>query len=131
MSKLEEKIHMICGYARVSTKGQAKDENSLESQEQQLREAGVTEICLDSFIGTKMERPELDKFLDKLSAGDTLIVTKLNCIARSMTQGSELVTELIKRGIRVHILNVGIMDNTPASKLIRNIFLHLQSLKEI
>lgn len=39
-----------------------------------------------------------------------------------MTQGSDLVTELINRDIRVHILNVGVMDNTPASKLIRNIF---------
>ena len=113
---------MIYGYARVSTKGQAKDGNSLESQEQQLREAGATEICSDSFTGTKMERPELDKLLEKLKNGDTLIVTKLDRIARSMTQGSELVTELIKKGIRVHILNVGIMDNTPASKLIRNIF---------
>lgn len=39
-----------------------------------------------------------------------------------MTQGSELITELIEKGIRVHILNIGVMDNTPASKLIRNIF---------
>lgn len=113
---------MIYGYARVSTKGQAKDGNSLESQEQQLREAGAVEICTDSFTGTKMDRPELDKLLEKLSEGDTLIVTKLDRIARSMMQGSELVNELIKKGIRVHILNVGIMDNTPASKLIRNIF---------
>mgnify|MGYP000174307278 CR=1 FL=1 len=113
---------MIYGYARVSTKGQAKDGNSLESQEQQLREAGAVEICADSFTGTKMDRPELDKLLEKLSEGDTLIVTKLDRIARSMMQGSELVNELIKKGIRVHILNVGIMDNTPASKLIRNIF---------
>lgn len=113
---------MIYGYARVSTKGQAKDGNSLESQEQQLREAGAMEICSDSFTGTKMDRPELDKLLEKLCEGDTLIVTKLDRIARSMTQGSELVTSLIKRGIRVHILNIGVMDNTPASKLIRNVF---------
>ncbi len=113
---------MIYGYARVSTKGQAKDGNSLESQEQQLREAGAIEICSDSFTGTKMDRPELDKLLDKLSEGDTLIVTKLDRIARSMTQGSELVNSLIERGIRVHILNIGVMDNTPASKLIRNVF---------
>ncbi|MCY8938088.1 recombinase family protein, partial [Peribacillus frigoritolerans] len=37
-------------------------------------------------------------------------------------QGSELVSELIGKGIRVHILNIGIMDNTPSSKLIKNIF---------
>ena len=113
---------MIYGYARVSTKGQAKDGNSLENQEQQLREYGATEIYKDSFTGTKLDRPQLDKLLDKLQDGDTLIVTKLDRIARSMTHGSELVTDLINKGIRVHILNIGIMDNTPSSKLIRNIF---------
>lgn len=113
---------MIYGYARVSTKGQAKDGNSLEHQEQQLRENGAVEIYQDSFTGTKMDRPNLEKLLSKLQKGDTFIVTKLDRIARSMTQGSELVTELIKKGIRVHILNIGIMDNTPSSKLIRNIF---------
>lgn len=113
---------MIYGYARVSTKGQAKDGNSLENQEQQLREYGAVEIYKDSFTGTKLDRPQLDKLLEKLQDGDTLIVTKLDRIARSMTQGSELITGLIERGVRVHILNIGIMDNTPSSKLIRNIF---------
>lgn len=122
MSKRKGKIYVIYGYARVSTKGQAKDGNSLENQEQQLIEYGATEIYKDSFTGTKLDRPQLDKLLEKLQDGDTLIVTKLDRIARSMTHGSELVTDLISKGIRVHILNIGIMDNTPSSKLIRNIF---------
>lgn len=113
---------MIYGYARVSTKGQAKDGNSLDVQEQQLKENGAVEIYQDSFTGTKMDRPNFEVLLSKLQSGDTLIVTKLDRIARSMTQGSELVTELINKGVRVHILNIGIMDNTPSSKLIRNIF---------
>lgn len=113
---------MIYGYARVSTKLQATDGNSLESQEDKLRESGATEIYRDSFTGTKTDRPQFSLLIQKLKEGDTLIVTKLDRIARSMTQGSELVTELIERGVRVHILNIGIMDNTPASKLIRNIF---------
>lgn len=113
---------MIYGYARVSTKLQATDGNSLESQEDKLRESGATEIYRDSFTGTKTDRPQFSLLIQKLKEGDTLIVTKLDRIARSMTQGSELVNELIDRGIRVHILNIGIMDNTPASKLIRNIF---------
>ena len=50
------------------------------------------------------------------------MVTKLDRFARSMSQGSELVSELIDKGIRVYILNIGILDNTPASKLIRNVF---------
>lgn len=114
---------MIYGYARVSTKGQAKDGNSLENQIELLKSNGAEKIYSDSFTGTKTDRPEFNKLLEKLQKGDTLIVTKLDRFARSMTQGSELVTELINRGIRVNILNIGIMDNTPASKLIRNIFL--------
>lgn len=113
---------MIYGYSRVSTKGQAKDGNSLESQEKALREAGAVKIYTDAFTGTKKDRPEFDKLLAEIKAGDTLVVTKLDRFARSMAQGSELVSELIDRGIRVYILNIGILDNTPASKLIRNVF---------
>jgi len=113
---------MIYGYARVSTAGQAKDGNSLEAQDKNLRENGATVIYADSFTGTKLDRPELNKLLPLLQEGDTLIVTKLDRIARSLTEGSNLVNELIKRKVRVNILNIGVMDNTPSSKLIRNIF---------
>ena len=113
---------MIYGYARVSTKGQAKDGNSLENQIELLKSNGAEKIYSDSFTGTKTDRPNFNKLINKLKTGDTLIVTKLDRFARSMTQGSELVNELIKRGIKVNILNIGIMDNTPSSKLIRNIF---------
>ena len=113
---------MIYGYARVSTKGQAKDGNSLEAQEKALRESGANEIYVDAFTGTKTDRPEFDKLMEKIQKGDTLIVTKLDRFARSMTQGSELVSDLIEKGIKVYILNIGVMDNTPSSKLIRNVF---------
>lgn len=112
----------IYGYARVSTKGQAKDGNSLEAQEKALKEAGATIIYKDAFTGTKADRPEFDKLLEQLKAGDTLVVCKLDRFARSLSHGSELVNDLISRGIKVNILNIGMMDNTPASKLIRNIF---------
>ena len=113
---------MIYGYARVSTKGQAKDGNSLEAQEKALRESGANEIYVDAFTGTKTDRPEFDKLMNKIQKGDTLIVTKLDRFARSMSQGSELVSDLIERGIKVYILNIRVMDNTPSSKLIRNVF---------
>lgn len=113
---------MIYGYARVSTKGQAKDGNSLEAQEKALRESGANEIYVDAFTGTKTDRPEFDKLMNKIQKGDTLIVTKLDRFARSMSQGGELVSDLIERGIKVYILNIGVMDNTPSSKLIRNVF---------
>ena len=113
---------MSYGYARVSTKGQAKDGNSLEAQEKALKESGANEIYVDAFTGTKTDRPEFDKLMNKIQKGDTLIVTKLDRFARSMSQGSELVSDLIERGIKVYILNIGVMDNTPSSKLIRNVF---------
>lgn len=113
---------MIYGYARVSTKAQTKDGNSLEAQERALKDSGACDIYVDAFTGTKTDRPEFDKLMDKIQKGDTLIVTKLDRFARSMTQGSELVSDLIEKGIRVYILNIGVMDNTPSSKLIRNIF---------
>ena len=112
---------MVYGYVRVSTKGQA-DGNSLEAQEKALKEAGATEIYADAFTGMKANRPEFTKLMEKLESGDTLIVTKLDRFARSMLQGSELVSKLIDRGIRIWILNIGVMDSTPASKLIRNVF---------
>jgi DNA invertase Pin-like site-specific DNA recombinase len=114
---------MIYGYARVSTAGQAKDGNSLEGQEKLLSENGANEIYKESFTGTKTDRPVLSELLSKLKEGDTLTVTKLDRIARNLTHGLELVNDLISRGVKVYILNIGIMDNTPNSKLIRGIFL--------
>ncbi len=112
---------MIYGYARVSTVGQ-KDGNSLEVQERALREAGATEIYSESYTGTKKDRPVLNELLAKLKTGDTLAVTKLDRMARSAIAGAEIVQELIDRGIKVYILNMGMLDNTPASKLVRQIF---------
>ena len=60
---------MIYGYARVLTRGQAKDGNSLEAQENALRSAGATKIYADAFTGTKAHRPELDKLMLVLQAG--------------------------------------------------------------
>lgn len=123
VSLMKGENNMIYGYARVSTKGQAKDGNSLEAQEKVLRENGAVEIYTDAFTGTKAHRPELDKLLEVINEGDKLIVTKLDRIARSATQGIELVNTLLDRGVTVHILNMGIMDNTPTGKLIRTIML--------
>ncbi len=107
----------VYGYARVSTAGQ-----DLEAQVQALKAEGCDEILSEHFTGTKTDRPVFTELIGRLQAGDTLVVTKLDRIARSATQGSELVRDLIDRGVRVNILNMGVMDNRPASKLIRNIF---------
>lgn len=113
---------MIYGYCRVSTAGQLEG-NSLEQQEQQIINDYPTAIIYkESYTGTKTDRPIFNKLLGELKSGDMLVVTKLDRFARSLSQGNHLVTELIQKGVRVNILNIGMMDNTPNSKLIRNIF---------
>ena len=109
---------MIIGYARVSTKTQAKDGNGLEAQDAALREAGATIIYKDAFTGTTTDRPEFEKLMSKIRTGDTLVVTKLDRIARSASEGSKMVQELLDDDISVHVLNMGKMDNTPTGKLI-------------
>lgn len=114
---------MIYGYVRVSTAGQARDGNSPEAQEQALRAAGAEKIYFDKFTGTKKHRPELDKLMAEIKSGDTLVVTKLDRIARSTIQGTELINDLLDRNITVNVLNIGVMDNSSTGKLIRTIFL--------
>jgi len=114
---------MIYGYARVSTKGQAKDGNSLEAQEKALREKGAEKIYADSFTGTKMDRPQLNELLPVIGIGDTLIVTKIDRLARSLGQATELITELIDKGITVDVINVGVMSNDSVNVLMRNVLL--------
>lgn len=114
---------MIYGYARVSTSYQAKDGNSLDAQAEILKAAGADKVYTDAFTGTKTERPELKKLLLKLQPGDKLIVTKLDRMARSATQGFELIESLLNQGVNVHVLNMGLMDNTPTGRLIMHIML--------
>ena len=114
---------MIYGYARVSTHYQAKEGNSLQVQSEMLRAAGAEDIYSDAFTGTVAERPELDRLLLKMKDGDTIVVTKLDRIARNLKQGLELIDGLNDRGIKVHVLNMGVIDSTPTGRLIRNIML--------
>lgn len=108
---------MIYGYARVSTVKQEKNGNSLDEQREKLQAAGAQEIVTDSYTGTKMDRPAFTALLDKLAAGDTLIVTKLDRFARTAVEGGAIVKTLHERGVTINILNMGIADNTPMGKL--------------
>ena len=114
---------MINGYKIVSTKKQAKDGNSLEAQEKALIENGATKIYGDAFTGTKTDRPELNELLSIVQPGDTIIVTKLDRLGRSLSKTTELITELIDKGVTVNILNLGVLNNSSMSTLLRNMLL--------
>src|SRR5574340_1546292 len=108
---------MKIGYARVST-----FEQKLESQIEVLKEAGAEEVFQEQFTGTTVERPQFNLVFKKLKDGDTLIVTKLDRLARNTKEVLEIVQSLFNRGIKVHILNIGLIDNTPTGQLIFTIF---------
>lgn len=114
---LVEVKNMKIGYARVST-----FEQKLESQIEVLKEAGAEEVFQEKFTGTTVERPQFNLVLKKLENGDTLIVTKLDRLARNTREVLEIVQSLFNRGIKVHILNIGLIDNTPTGQLIFTIF---------
>lgn len=114
---------MIYGYARVSTKGQALYGNSLESQEEQLKGAGAEKIYAEAYTGTKAHRPELEKLLAELKAGDTVVVTKLDRVARNTRDGIEIIDKITEMGCKLHILNMGMFDNTPTGRLMKNVML--------
>ncbi|WP_066065275.1 recombinase family protein [Neobacillus soli] len=107
---------MKYGYARVSTIAQ-----DLEVQIQALQAEGCEVIYKEKFTGTKTDRPEFNKVLEALQEGDTLVVTKLDRFARSAVEGIQTVKSLFARGVKVHILNMGLVENTPTGRLIFNI----------
>ncbi len=113
---------MRYGYARVSTRGQMKG-NSLAEQRQQLMDNGCEEVIEEQYTGKTTERPKLDALLARLDVGDTLMVTKLDRLARSAMEGANLIKDLTNRNIRVNILNMGEVNERPQGRLMLHILL--------
>lgn len=104
---------MIYGYARVSSRTQLKG-NSLEEQEMELTGNGCQKVVLEQHTGKTTDRPKFNKLVYKtLTKGDTLMVTKLDRLARTVPEGIETVKFLFSKGVKVHVLNVGLLENTP------------------
>lgn len=107
---------MKYGYARVSTASQ-----ELESQLQILKQESCEIIYSEKFTGTKTDRPQFNELLKVLTTGDTLVVTKLDRFARSASGAIDTVKILFKKGVKVHVLNMGLIENTPTGRLIFSI----------
>lgn len=113
---------MIRGYARVSTRQQQYG-TSLDDQRAMLAAEGCQEIYQDTYTGTKLDRPEFDRLCSDVQPGDTIMVTKLDRIARTETEAYELVVGWVRDGIKVRVLNMGLIEDTDIGRLILHIML--------
>lgn len=103
---------MVYGYCRVSTRGQAT-KFSLEQQKQEiLSRYENADIYQEQFTGTKVDRPVFNEVIAKLKKGDTLVVTKLDRLARNTVEGINIVKSLFEKGVSVHVLAIGLLENT-------------------
>jgi DNA invertase Pin-like site-specific DNA recombinase len=82
----------LYGYARVSTDGQ-----SLASQETELKAAHCAKVYAEKISGARSDRPELAKVLKRLEAGDALIVTRLDRLARSTRDLLNILADIAER----------------------------------
>lgn len=111
------------GYIRVSSAGQAREGNGLEAQRKAVTSAGAEVIYQDVYTGTKDSRPELQGLLKDVKCGDRLVVTKLDRLARSVEQGCRIIQQLTEIGVSVHVLNIGVLDDSPTGRLLMHVML--------
>jgi DNA invertase Pin-like site-specific DNA recombinase len=111
---------MKIGYVRVSTK-----EQSFDLQIDALQQAGCEKLYREVGSGARTERPGLDQVVDRLRAGDVLVIWKLDRLGRSLKHLVELVNTLRERGIGLQSLNDPIDTTTPQGRLSFNLFASL------
>lgn len=95
------------GYARVSTHDQ-----TLDRQLDTLKEAECNKIYKEKITGTKKDRPELDKLLEDLRSGDTIIVSDLTRLSRSTKDLFNLIEQIESKGAYIKSLKESWMDTT-------------------
>lgn len=111
---------MKFGYARVSTQDQ-----NLSLQLDTLKAAGCEKIYQEKASGAKADRPELQKLLEHVRDGDTIVIWKLDRLGRSLTHLVELVTKLDAQGVGLISLHDPIDTTTAQGRLVFRIFASL------
>jgi DNA invertase Pin-like site-specific DNA recombinase len=107
----------LLGYARVST-----IEQRAHLQTDALNSAGCIRVWTDKASGTLEQRPQLDRVLDHLRPGDTLVVWRLDRLGRNLRHLIATVTDLSAREVGFRSLTEGIDTTTPAGRLIFHVF---------
>lgn len=106
---------LVFGYARVSTKGQ-----DLTVQLSKLSEHGVDRVYSEKLSGKNKNRPELEKMIEQLRTGDTVVITKIDRLARNMRDFQNIVHELTERGVTLKIMDQNIDTSSAQDKLFMN-----------
>jgi DNA invertase Pin-like site-specific DNA recombinase len=102
------------GYARVSTPKQRSD-----SQVDDLKAAGCTKLFVDKGVtGKRADRPEFEKCLSYLRAGDTLVITRFSRAMRNIRHLLNVAHELDERGVALKVLHQEIDTSTPHGRLL-------------
>jgi len=110
---------VLIGYARVSTSGQ-----DLAAQRDGLRALGVADEDLyvdHALSGTTRARPGLREALAACRAGDALVVTKLDRLARSLRDATDIADELTKRGVALNLGGAVYDPTDPVGRLLFNV----------
>ena len=107
----------LLGYARVSTTDQKP-----QLQVDALQRAGCYRVFTETASGARTDRPALEKLLDQLRPGDTLVVWKLDRLGRSLRHLVDTITRLADRGIGFRSLQEAIDTTTPGGKLVFHVF---------
>ncbi len=108
---------MRIGYARVSTGDQ-----NLDLQLDELEEAGCEKVYKEEISGAAKSRPELDRCLEELREGDTLVVWRLDRFGRSLKDLVSKMESLEEKGVDFVSLTEGIDTTTAQGKLTFHIF---------
>lgn len=112
---------MIVGYARTST---AEQNAGLEAQLRDLRATGCTKIFSEQ-ISSVAERTQLEQALEFVREGDSLVITKLDRLARSTSHLLSIVEELDRKGVGLRILDFGggaVDTKSPSGKMLITVF---------
>lgn len=108
---------MIYGYARVSTRKQ-----DLKIQIDTLKAHHCEKIYQETISGRSTDRPAFKKLMKDIQKGDTLVITKLDRLARSTQEALKVIKYLFENQITIDILNMGKIENTPTGRLIFTLF---------
>lgn len=111
-------VSKIIGYCRVSTKGQLEN-NSLKEQTIKILERYPNaQVFEEAYSGKISDRPIFNEVMELLEKGDTLVVSKLDRFCRSVEEGITSINKLKAKGVNIHILNMGLIEDTPMGDLI-------------